>query len=219
MASSKTEIANMALALINEPSIQTFEQAKTQSEKTLKLFFDQVYEEVCSAFPWNFCTTAQELAETESTPIGYTSSFAIPNAPKTLRVFTIENVGNADPDWERRGDELLINQGTCFIKYSYKVEDINIVPSHIVRCIYTLLAARIAIPLLGVEGQNLSAYYENNYITEVRPNAQILDANEGKAKIVEESAVMGVTFVNGISVDSNDSIGFYVNAPEQPYSL
>ena len=83
MASSKTQIANMALALINEPSIQTFEQPKTPTEKNLKLFFDQVYEEVCAEFPWNFCTKAQQLAETESTPIGWTNSFAIPNAPKT----------------------------------------------------------------------------------------------------------------------------------------
>jgi hypothetical protein len=218
MASSKTEIANMALALINEPSIQNFEQASTPAERVIKLFFDQTFEEVCAEFPWNFCTKSDELAETESIPIGWTNSFAIPNTPKTLRILSIEKVGTTDPDWERQGNELLINAGTCFVKRSYRVEDINLVPAHVVRCIYTLLASRIAVPLLGVEGQSLGGYYQNVYTTETRPNAQLLDANEGKNPVIEESTVMGVTFINGESSGSGANVNYYVDAPEQPYS-
>jgi len=215
MAKSKIDIANQALLLINEDEIQNFEQASTNQEKVLKRFFEDTYEEVCSEFTWNFCTKAAALAESESTPIGWSNSFAIPNAPKTLRVVSIESVGFADPDWERRGDELMINQGDCSIKYIYKVEDITRIPAHVVRCISTLLASRIAIPLLGVEGQGLASYYQQLYTGEVRPNAQILDANEGKQLINEESNIMGGNFVNGTFVPSGANYGVYLNAAEQ----
>jgi hypothetical protein len=215
MSESKTAIANKALALINEPPIQTFEQAKNPVERTLKLFFDETYEEVCSDFSWNFCTTSSQLPVSQNTPIGWSNAFVLPNAPKTLRVFGIEGIGYADPDWERRGNEILINSDSCAVKYSYKVADTNLIPAHVSRCISTLLASKIAVPLLGVEGQSLASYYQNLYTSETRPNAQLLDANEGRVQTVEESTVMGGNFVDGNFVPSNASYNVNINAPVQ----
>ncbi len=215
MASSKTAIANQALALINEPPIQTFENAKNKVERNVKLFFDETYEEVCSEFTWNFCTTSAQLAESEGTPIGWSNSFVVPNAPKTLRVVSIENVSPADPDWERRGNEIFINSASCAIKYIYKVNDINLVPAHVVRCIATLLASKLAIPILGIEGANWSSNLQALYSNETRPNAQMLDANEGKAQTIEESSIMGGYWIDGVFVSSNANTSVYINAPEQ----
>ncbi len=206
MADSRTAIANMALGMLNQDAIQTFDQPEDKTEETVALYFEETYEEVCADFPWNFCTTVAQLAETSNTPIGFSNSFAIPNAPKTLRVVGIEEVGNTDPEWERRGDELLVNSSECFIKYIFKVEDIKRVPAHIVRCISTLLAARMAIPLLGVEGQSLMSFYQDLYDRTVKPNATYIDANEGKTDVVEESTILDGYMVNGRLVSNNTSV-------------
>ena len=156
------------------------------------------------------------MAETSTTPIGFSNSFAIPNAPKTLRVVGLEEVGNADPEWERRGDELLVNSDECYIKYIYKVNDITKVPAHVVRCISTLLASRIAIPILGVEGQGNASYYQQLYTNEVKPNALYNDANEGKTAVVEESHVLGGVFVDGVHIPNGSDYNVYVGADEIP---
>jgi len=183
--------------MINEEEIQQFSNATDHVEKVIRTYFEDTYEEVCTEFPWNFCTASKRLAETQNTPIGFSNSFAIPNAPKTLRVLGLEEVGNTDPAWERRGDELLTNSASCTIKYIYKVEDITKVPAHIVRCVATLLASRIAIPILGIEGQSLMQIYHNMYVQDVRPNAVFIDANEGKNPVIEESTVLGGFMVDG----------------------
>lgn len=217
MASSKVAIVNMALDLINIDEIQTFENAETHVERIAKRFFEEVYEEVCSTFTWNFCTKTVKLAESTDTPVAtWSNSFVIPNTPKTLRIIGIENVGVSDPNWERQGNDLLINASECYVKLIYKAEDITTVPAHVVRCVSTLLAARMAIPILGIEGQSLASYYENLYTNEVRPNALYLDANEGKQKTVEESTVMGGTFVDGVFIESGADYSVYVDATEQP---
>jgi len=206
----------MALDLINIDEIQTFENAETQTERVAKRIFDEVYEEVCTEFPWNFCTKPVQLAESTDTPVAtWSNSFIIPNTPKTLRVISIENAGNADPNWERQGNELLINASDCYIKLIYKIEDITQVPSHIVRCIATLIASRMAVPLLGIEGQGLASYYQNLYTADVRPNALFLDANEGKKKSIEESTVMGGNFVDGVFVPHGADFSVYVDVTEQ----
>ena len=197
MANSKISIANTALGLINEPEIQNFEQPTNKTERIVKNVFDDVYAEVLSEFPWNCNTTTAKLAESANEPVGFTNSFAIPNTPPCLRVLKIEEVGATDPNWERRGNELLIDSDSCTIKYLYLIEDVTQIPPHIVRCISTLLASRIAVPVLGLDGQGLASYYQQLYTQEVRPNAQYLDANEGKAQHNEESTLMGGYWIDG----------------------
>jgi hypothetical protein len=213
MASSRTAIANMALGKINQAAIQDFQNATDKVERVINTYFEDTYEEVCTEFPWNFCTDTKELAANQGTPVGFSNSFAIPNTPKTLRVLGIEEVGNTDPAWEKRGDELLINAATCTIKRLYKVEDITKVPSHIVNCIATLLASRIAIPILGVEGQSLMQLYQQMYVQDVRPNAIFIDANEGKNPVIEESTVLGGFMVDGRFFEGNSTLDVtYVDA-------
>ena len=217
MAKSKVNIVNMALDLINIDEIQSFENAETQTERVAKRIFDEVYEEICTEFPWNFCSRVVQLAESTDTPIStWSNSYIIPNIPKTLRVISIENVGNSDPNWERQGNELLINSSACYVKLIQKIEDITLVPAHITRCIATLVASRMAVPLLGIEGQGLASYYQNLYTSDVRPNALFLDANEGKARTVEESTVMGGNFVDGVFIPAGAGYNAYVDASEQP---
>jgi hypothetical protein len=217
MAKSKTAIVNQALLMINEDEIQDFENATSQVERVAKRLFDDVYDEVCAEFPWNFCTKTTQLAETADDPIAtWSNSFSIPNTPKTLRLISIENVGNADPNWERQGDLLLINQAECYVKLIFRQEDISQVPSHVVRCVATLLASRMAVPLLGIEASNLATYYQNLYTSDVRPSALYLDANEGKQKTVEESTVMGGNFVDGVFVPSGSDYNVYVDVAEVP---
>lgn len=196
----------MALGKLGEAEVQSFSNPTEQVERVLNTYFEDTYEEVCTEFPWNFCTSTKELKETITTPIGFTNSFAIPNTPKTLRVLNIERVGNTDPEWERRGNELMIDSSSCTIKYLYKEENITKIPSHVVSCIATLLASRIAIPLLGVEGQSLAQYYQQIYTQEVRPNAMFIDANEGKSPVIEESTVLGGYMVNGRFYEGDSSI-------------
>ena len=216
MATSRTAIANMALSLIGSEQIQSFDQPEDKIERIINTFFEETYEEVCTEFPWNFCTRVAQLAETQSTPVdSYSNSFSIPNAPKCLRVIGLENVGNADPKWERRGDELLVNSSECYIKYIYKVDDIRKVPAHIVRCISTLLASKIAVPIEGVEGSQLASYYQDQYDRIVKPNALYLDVNEGKDPVIEESNVMGGTWVDGVFVPSGSQYNVFLDAPEQ----
>jgi len=205
MANSKIAIANIALGLISEPEIQDFNNPKTKNERVLKSLFDEVFTEVCSEFPWNFCTKSVQLAESSETPIGYSNSFIVPTVPKTLRVLKLENVGATDPNWERQGYNILVNSAECFVKLVYLVDDMTLVPPHVVRAISTLLASRIAVPILGVEGQSLASYYQQLYTNEVRPNAQYLDANEGKAQHNEESSVMGGYWIDGHFM--NDAYG------------
>ena len=145
----------------------------------------------------------------------FTRKYVLNFRGTSVRVISIENVGTTDPNWERQGNELLINSSACYVKLIQKIEDITLVPAHITRCIATLVASRMAVPLLGIEGQGLASYYQNLYTSDVRPNALFLDANEGKARTVEESTVMGGNYVDGVFIPAGADYNVYVDASEQ----
>lgn len=210
MANDKIDIANMALLLINEPEIQTLENPTDKNEKILARFIDEVIEEFCSSRAWNFCTKVTQLAEDVGNDTDYAYRYVLPNVPKTLRVLGFKNkYGEFDPEWERRGDKIVSDVSPAIMEIIYKPELISTIPAYAIRAIVTLLAGRIAVPVLGVEGSNLAQRYEQEYMQVTYPNAVMLDDQEGHKFTEERSSMLGGLVIDGDYVGDTYPLNYF----------
>lgn len=210
MANDKIDIANMALLLINEPEIQTIENPTDKNEKIVSRFIDEVIEEFCSSRAWNFCTKVEQLAEDVGNDSDYSYRYVLPNVPKTLRVLGFKNkYGSFDPEWERRGDKIVTNENPAFMEIIFKPDLISTIPAYAIRAIVTLLAGRIAVPVLGIDGGKLSQIYEQEYAQVTYPNAVMLDNQEGHKSIEERSSLLGGMVIDGDFVGDTYPLSYF----------
>jgi hypothetical protein len=198
MANSDIEVANMALALLNEPEIQTLISPKTKNERIIVMYLQEVIDEICSYRAWNFCTRVVQLAEDVGNDIDYLYRYVVPNNPKTLRVLGFKTkFGTFDPEWVRRGDFILTDETPCIMEIIHRPVHINNIPAYMTRAIVTMLASRIAVAVLGIDGGGLANNYENMLYQNILPNAVMLDEQEGHRRHEEMSSVLGGSVIDG----------------------
>lgn len=120
------EISNVALGMIGEPPITSFQDDLTTA-RAVNLRFPTVRDAVLRAHPWNFAKKRQQLAQLVETPaFGYDVQFELP--ADWLRMLEVNptrgGVSVTAPDYRIEGRKLLLNGATeAKIVYVARISD------------------------------------------------------------------------------------------------
>ena len=161
MATSKTDLCNMALALVGESPLTDLTD-RSKAGILVNSIYDQVERETFEQPDnWNFCTTRKQLSELTvggsivEPAMGWDHMYLIPT--NYLRIINTMDV-NADVityRWRRevyisRGNEydvLLSNETTCYVKCIVRRENTNNRPAWFNKLFYYDMAMILSKPL------------------------------------------------------------------------
>lgn len=181
---NETQIVNMALLLIGEVTISDFGDEDTKEGRLVNRFYEQIRDEVLADSRVNFkIATARSgpLALVSNEPsFGWDHAYQLPNG--TLRIIGLitETEDKDQPlraDWVREGDLILTNEDAVYIKYIKQVTDATRFPPHLVKAIYTKLAAEIAFAITA--DSKMEEKLLTKYELVVFPDAISANAAEG----------------------------------------
>lgn len=116
---SKTQIANRALAKLGEPRISNIDTVDTKAAKTIRFMYDEIRDAMLTAYPWNFAMTRTQLAKDATAPSwGYNNRFQVPS--DFLSLYKINN----DPDYRIEKGYILTDEGAPLkILYIARIEN------------------------------------------------------------------------------------------------
>lgn len=164
MASSETEIANLALSHIGGANLSNIDD-NTPPAKVVRQFFDQALEEVLRAYDWACATKRQELAAVDGDLTQYDYRYAFPADPYCLRVLTVfsPTTGEDLPDdkFIIEGRELFTDTTPLSVKYMAKLTNVSEYDSLFTEALSFKLAAYLAFPITkksNLRGEMLQLY-------------------------------------------------------------
>ena len=143
MASSETEIANIALSRLgNGLQISALTEA-TLAARLCNLNYVACRDATLRAHPWNFAVRRAMLAQDTTVPaFEYAFRYALPiDCVRVIRS-SIEAQG-APEDFRVEGRFLLSDEGTIGIEYIARVTDVSSFDDDFVDCLASRLAAEI----------------------------------------------------------------------------
>lgn len=154
MATTKTDLCNMALSLLGQERMQLTD-VDTDSSKVAAqclLHYETTLEELVRLHTWNCCTQRDELTTSDYTEHGWSTQATLPTdciRPLALSITdTFYRTLEWTTEWEISGRLVLSNSGTNFLKYT-AVPEISAMDSLFMQAFYTKLAIKLAIPLTG----------------------------------------------------------------------
>jgi len=165
MATTATDICNLALYIVGSDKITTTQYTTPDNEQSrvCKECYEQARDEVLTMtrFGWNCAKKRIEIAPDNSGPVfDYNYKFRIPE--DCLRVLYPSDT-NGQPvrvDWERRGDYILLNNNECYLVYIYQLTDVKEMTTMLVKAISFQLAKYICRRLK--QSSSLKADIEND---------------------------------------------------------
>ena len=153
----QVDVANVALGIIGEPPISSFED-NLEAARAVNLRFPTVRDAVLRSHFWNFATKRTTLSELTPGPaFGFTAQFQLP--PDWLRMLAV-NPGNmsfnhfvSQGDYTIEGDRLLAQaSGAADIIYIARIDDLNMWDALAVEVLASRLAAELAINITQNRG-------------------------------------------------------------------
>lgn len=141
--STKLEICNMALSLIGAPQITSLTE-ESEERRICTTFYDLARDEILSQYPWHCCLVRDTLSPLETDPeFEWSYQFTIPSDCLKIKEIYPDYIGYK------------VEQGVIYsesdelqIVYHQQVTDTSKLKPHVVRCIVTCLAAKIAFNLI-----------------------------------------------------------------------
>lgn len=178
MASSQTEVANIALTELGTDLIVSLEDA-VKAAILIKTNWNNLLDAVTRAYPWNFARTRKTLSPDATAPEGddWTYQFTLP--PESLRVLKTDLT---DEQWVIEGRKLLCNTDTVTIQYLQRVDDVTRWDACFVQAYAARLAHLLAYPL--VQSAALKDSMWTTYKQKLS-EARSIDAQEGRLDEVE----------------------------------
>ena len=177
---SKTDIANSALAYLSATSIQDFDDDEDEKARVIKSVFDTVAKEVARKHRWSCLIRRATLSKLSEAPIlsgnfGYRSQFQLPD--DCLRFMDL----NGEPYkakvefMDLNGRRLQANCDEANIRYVAWIEDTNEWDASFAEVVAIKLAMRIArrITKDGISSEDLYRIYKD-----ALRDAQSIDAME-----------------------------------------
>jgi len=171
---SSTDIANLALGLIDEAPIDNLEQ-DNRSARLVKLHYDDVRKAEITKHIWTFALATSSLTGTDSGEEGLSWSYTIP--ADCLRPLPLTYDGEPDGipiSWEVRGTKIYTDQESPRILHYIKdVTDTTLWDATFRDVVIAALAAKIALPLTKNAGivQLAEAAYQKALSEALRVNA------------------------------------------------
>lgn len=176
MASSITEIANLALTYIGADLITSLDDPQ-KSAILIKQNWPICRDAVLRAYPWNCAVKRDVLAPLADQPAyGWSYSFLLP--PDCLRTLGLES----DEPFTIEGRKLQCNSNVVKIKYIARVEDPNEYDALLSQALAAYLAHLLAMPI--VQSNSLKEQMWEQYKLAVR-EARSVDAQENSLQMVE----------------------------------
>lgn len=202
MATSETQIVNMALVRLGHSATITSLDEGTPTADKCKVFYEPTRDAVLEAHPWNFAIRRAALSRSGDTPNHeFTYKFALPSGPDPaycLRVIrtsweAVPGTGSWIYSWpvvsgytglvpyRIEGRWLLANEETCAIEYIARIEDVSQYSSSFVTALSLKLAAELAMPFTDDArvAQTMTQLYEASL-----RDARTMDAQEGTPREV-----------------------------------
>jgi len=175
MATTKTDICNMALSLLGNERLQLTD-VDTDGDKAARqclLHYDATLDEVTRLHTWNCGVKRDEITTSDYTEFGWDKQATLPTdciRPLELSdTDTFYRVFIFNIEWEISGRLVLSNVGENFLKY-VAVPVIADMDSLFMKAFYTALAIKLAIPITGEREirKELMAEFEQIIMPEAR---------------------------------------------------
>ncbi len=190
MASSVTEICNLALSHIKRQYIQSLDD-NSREAKECKRIYPLLRDSVLGDFPWGFATKHATLALRTDTPYGnWTYAYAVPSDclairkiwnPYSNEIFIEFDVA-ASADLTSK--LIMTSQADAVLVYTARVTDTNMFDLAFVDALAWRLAADLAVPLTGDTQVQQAAY---QMYTMLLGKAQQKSARETYMKVSDDS--------------------------------
>ena len=187
MATTATQICNLALSLLGDKRIQSFGETDTKEGRLTNLYYEQVRDEVIGQSGVEFKSATERAgplsAATGEPLFGWDYAYPIPESPKCLRVIGLvsdESDQILDIDWKREGDFILTNEEEVYILYVKRVTDPSLFPSQLIHAIYLKLAAEMSFSLTADKRMRANLLEEYSLI--VLPEAVMTNNAEGSVE-------------------------------------
>lgn len=197
---SVIEICNLALSNIRAGSINSLTEASLAAQQC-KLKYPFIRDQVLRDAPWQFARKVEPLAQLSLDVFNWAYAYQYPSDCLNIRklILNIENINQGTGDTVSRyrrplesqlsldtyavqyevqnegGNKIIVaNDAELRAEYTLRVEDPNLYDSQFIMALSHLLAAELAIPLVGAElgrqlkSDNLQLY--GNYINSAVAN-------------------------------------------------
>jgi hypothetical protein len=181
MASSATDICNIALGHLGEARITSLEE-DTTSARACALHYDQVRDQVLRSHRWNFAQTRATLTVLADEPaFGWDYQFQLP--ADCLRVLEVND--SEAGDWISdtfliEGRKILTNADEVNIVYVQRVTNVAAFDALFVDALAIKLAQVLSETIRGTTGK--TAELAQMYDSRTAPLARRVDANEGRRR-------------------------------------
>lgn len=193
---TKTEICNLALSKLGSDRIQLadFDNDTGQVKEQCELLFVPTLEELTRMYSWNCCTKrASKSADASfSGEYGYSTSYALPT--DCIRVLSVERDATDETGVLEKNDFIIVGRklfcnitSTIYIEYTAIPEDVNatndyeLMDASFLKCFYTFLAMKLAVPLTG--NSEIENAIRSEFYNIVLPEAKRLNSIEGDNSI------------------------------------
>lgn len=181
MASSQTEVVNIALTILGADLITSIDDP-VKSAILASANWNTLLDATIRAYPWNFAIKNQVLSPESATPVDseWTYQFTLP--PECLRVLKTDLT---DQDWVVEGRNLYANSDTVKLKFLQRVDDTNVWDACFTQAFAVRMAHLLSYPIVqsGALKQNLWEDYRR-----ILGEARTIDAQEGRLTQVEADA-------------------------------
>ncbi len=189
MASSRTDLCNLALGLLDDDPIQDLDQDEPKA-RVLRIHLQNSIDTVLTLHRWNACAKRAALSALATAPVfGFERQFTLPG--DCLRVLEVVTASSGEPveRWSvEAGRVLLCDEESPAIRYTARVEIIPHLPPWLAEAIAYHLAARTARAITGSDGKG--AQLREEFERVVLPEAKMRDSQEGQSN--ENHPVAGI---------------------------
>jgi hypothetical protein len=167
---NQVTICNLALARINQKTIQAIDEANSVGAQFCDLFYDHTRQWLLRKHPWGFAKSSTALAQTANTPLGWDFEYKIPTG--TQRIWSIVDQSGAGAELVRTfvggemvykpmasssspieydvvGDTIVTNLEQAYAIYAQNIEDVSKFDAMFTDAFAWKLAFEIAMPVSG----------------------------------------------------------------------
>ena len=181
MATSKTQMLNLALTSIGENVVTDINDTSQDAARKGKLLFEPTVREVLRDGVYNCVKQRIQLAADPTPPFGWSYAYTMPqDCVRVLQMngHTIEE--NYVPGlYEIEGRQILTNDDTCKIAYIEYTDDVTVFDPLLDRAIITLLASYLA-EIIPVDAE--LAIAKLNQFEKKKKSAKRVDGNEANKR-------------------------------------
>jgi hypothetical protein len=189
MASSETEICNIALGWVGGERIATIDEDSVGGKLCRDLYYD-CRDAVLESRNWTFAMRRKVLTPNSAAPVfGFSQRFLIPS--DCLRIVRL----GYSPDlkervhWEKEDNYILCDYETLYLRYISRTEDVVGYSSKFVLALACRLAADMAVPIAG--SKSLQETMNAQYFTRIE-EAGAFDGMQATNKIVQTNKLIRV---------------------------